>query len=125
MRFLVDACASSRVLLTALKELGCDVLSIRDRMPGVPDEAVLALAIEEDRVLITADKDFGELVFLRNLPHPCIVRLVDMNSAERADVMRFLLEHHDDAMRNGAIIVVTSERIRIRKKETVGRHDEF
>ena len=52
------------------------------------DEALLALAREESRVLITEDKDFGELVFLRGLPHPGIVRLVEMTPMQRADAMR-------------------------------------
>ena len=40
------------------------------------DEELLALARGQQRILITEDKDFGELVFVRRLPHPCIVRLV-------------------------------------------------
>ena len=75
MKFLVDVCAASRSLLTTLADLGHDVLSARDRFPHASDEALLALAREEGRVLITEDKDFGELVFLRGLPHPGIVRL--------------------------------------------------
>ena len=75
----------------------------------------------ENRVLVTEDKDFGELVFLQGLPHTGIVRLVDMTPSERADVMRLLLENHADAMRGGAVIVVTRDRIRIRRP----RNSEF
>lgn len=124
MKFLLDACATSRHVLSALEDIGCDVLSVRDCLPHAPDEAVLALALEENRVLVTEDKDFGELVFLRGLPHPSIVRLVEMTPAERADAMRILMEHHADAMRNGAIIVVTKERIRIRRARNIGKHDD-
>ncbi len=85
---------------------------------------LLALAREENRVLITEDKDFGELVFLRGLPHPGIVRLVEMTPAERADAMRTLIEHHADALRNGAIVVVTENRVRIRSASNVRRNDE-
>ena len=40
---------------------------------------------KERRVLITEDKDFGELVYLRRLPHPGIVRLVDLRVAEQVE----------------------------------------
>lgn len=68
-------------------------------------------------VLITEDKDFGELVFVRRLPHPCIVRFVDMSVAEKVEVMRELLEHHVDALLAGAIVFVTRGRVRVRRAE--------
>jgi predicted nuclease of predicted toxin-antitoxin system len=58
-------------------------------------------------VLVTEDKDFGELVFVRRLPHPCIIRFVNMRVEEKVAAMRELLERHADAMRTGTIIVVT------------------
>ena len=114
MRFLLDCCAASRTLHRALVDLGHDVLSANDGHAGAPDAELLALAHREDRVLVTEDKDFGELVFLRRQPHPCIVRLVGLGSAEKADAMRDLIEHHGAALREGAIVVVTNRRVRIR-----------
>ena len=124
MKFLLDVCADSRSLRTALGDLGHDVLSARERFPKASDEALLALAREENRVVVTEDKDFGELVFLRGLPHPGIVRLVEMTPMERADVMRNLIECHADAMRDRAIIVVTENRVRIRSAGPTERNDE-
>lgn len=114
MNFLLDVCASSRALRALLTGLGHDVLSALERDPRASDEALLALAIQENRVLITEDKDFGELVFVRHLPHPCIIRFVDMRIEEKVAAMRELLDHHADAMRESALIVVTRRRIRIR-----------
>ena len=65
-------------------------------------------------MIVTKDKDFGELVFVRRLPHPCIVRLAGLNAVEQAEAMRNPIERHDDAMREDAIIVVTASRLRIR-----------
>ena len=48
-----------------LTDLGHDVLSGLETDPRATDEALLALANQEQRVLITEDKDFGELVFVR------------------------------------------------------------
>ena len=118
MKFLLDVCAASRSMHALLAGLGHDVLSARETAPRASDEALLALANEEGRVLITEDKDFGELVFVHRLPHPCIIRFLDMRVAEKVSAMRELLEHHRDAMHNGTLIVVTRSRMRIR----TGRH---
>ncbi len=65
-------------------------------------------------MLVTEDKDFGELVFVRHLPHPCIIRFVEMQVSEKVAAMRELLEQHADAMHESAMIVVTRRRVRIR-----------
>lgn len=103
-----------------LTDLGHDVLSAREIDPRATDEALLALANRERRVFITEDKDFGELVFVRRLEHTCIIRFVGMRVAEQIEAMRELIERHEEAMRMGALIVVTQRRVRIR----VGRRDE-
>ena len=114
MKFLLDACASSRTLKETLVDLGHDVRSAQDEYARASDEALLALAHEEHRVLITEDKDFGELVFLRRRPHPCIIRLVELRVAEKVEAIRELIEEHGEALRAGAIVVVTRNRVRIR-----------
>jgi len=114
MKFLLDVCASSRALRTLLTDLGHEVLSALEVDPRAADDALLALALREERVLVTEDKDFGELVFVRRLPHPCIIRFVDMRVEEKVAAMRELLERHADALRAGALIVVTRGRVRIR-----------
>jgi predicted nuclease of predicted toxin-antitoxin system len=114
MKFLLDVCASSRALRTLLTDLGHEVLSALEVDPRAADEALLALALREERVLVTEDKDFGELVFVRRLPHPCIIRFVDMRVEEKVAAMRELLARHADALREGALIVVTRGRVRIR-----------
>ena len=115
MKFLLDACMASRSLHDLLEGLGHDVLSCPDVDPQAADEALLALARDEGRVLLTEDKDFGELVFVRRLPHPCIVRFVEMSVAEQVAAMRQLLERHAGALGAGAIVVVTREKVRIRR----------
>ena len=67
MRFLRDVCGASRRMQNALVAQGHDVLSAIERNPRATDEEILALAIEERRILVTEDKDFGELVFVRLL----------------------------------------------------------
>ncbi len=54
----------------ALQGKGLDVVMVRDVGPGATDSDVLHMARDQGRVLITLDRDFGELVFLRNHPSP-------------------------------------------------------
>jgi predicted nuclease of predicted toxin-antitoxin system len=61
-------CANENIpedCVTQLRQRGHDVLWIREAAPGSSDAEVLARALAEDRLLITFDKDFGELVFRR------------------------------------------------------------
>ena len=109
---------------TALTDLGHDVLSSLDRDPKATDEALLALANDEQRTLITEDKDFGELVFVRRLPHPCIIRFVDMPVAEKVVAACEIIERHADAIHEGALIVVTRTRVRIRRGMRSERADD-
>ena len=101
----------------ALTDSEHDVLSALEKNPSATDEDILALAFEEQRVLVTEDKDFGELVFVRRLPHPCIIRFVDMPVIEKVAAMRELIEHYAEAMQEGALIVVTQNRVRVRHVE--------
>ncbi len=64
MRFLVDENIPYSAV-ERLRGLGHDVVAVRDVMRGAPDEDVLARSRSEDRVLVTADKDFGEMIFAR------------------------------------------------------------
>ena len=93
MKFLPDCRAASRTLYAALVDHGHDVLSAIAGYSTASDETLLALALRKQRVLITEDKDFGELVFLRRLPHPWIVRLVGLAAEEKPDAIRDPIHH--------------------------------
>ena len=103
-------------MIASLRELEQDVLSATQVDAGATDEMLLALALKEQRVIITEDKDFGELVFLRGMSHPCIIRFVDMPIYEKVAAMRDLVENHSESMIDGTLIVVTRTRIRIRSR---------
>ena len=51
-----------------LREAGHDVISIAEVSPALRDEAILNLSIVRDRIVITFDRDFGELIFRRGMP---------------------------------------------------------
>ncbi|HOE12825.1 MAG TPA: DUF5615 family PIN-like protein [bacterium] len=115
MRFLLDVCVSSRSLDAFLVDQGHDVLSAVAIDPRASDERLLALALEDQRVLVTEDKDFGELVFVRRLLHGPIVRLVELTVDEQINGMAELLEHHAGELTGAVLVTLTHSRIRIRR----------
>jgi predicted nuclease of predicted toxin-antitoxin system len=73
VRFLLDESADIR-LKAHLSHAGHDVTSVvPDYGAGLPDPDVLAIAVRDQRVLITDDLDFGELIFRRRLKHSGVV----------------------------------------------------
>ena len=80
--------------------------------PG--DEEILARAYSENRVLVTLDKDFGELAVAQGQPHSGIIRLVSLAIAQQARVCLKVLEMHGTDLLEGAIITAERTRIRVR-----------
>lgn len=74
---------------------------------GVPDEEILALAVEQQAVVVTCDEDFGELVHRRGLPHAGIVML--SLRVNRADNQARVLERglRDGRVRAGVFVKLT------------------
>ena len=104
--------------------LGHDVCTASEIAPGAGDKDLLALAYNEQRVLVTDDKDFGELVYRRGLPHFCIIRFFRTSEAERVAAMHKLIERHSSALEQAAIVVVRRHLIRIRLPEPESRSDD-
>jgi len=104
-----------RPALKALRNAGWDVFSIAEECPGVSDEEVAALCADQQRILLTFDKDFGELVFRRGLPVGSGVVLfrITPDSPEQAGGLALaLVESHPDL--SGSFCVVTRDSFRVR-----------
>jgi predicted nuclease of predicted toxin-antitoxin system len=85
-------------------------------LPGAPDEAVINLALRESRILLTEDKDFGQLVFSSSAKSPGVVLVRFPASARQAmakTVVEFVQQHPDKVA--GRFVVVQPGRIRISK----------
>ncbi|MFN0051139.1 MAG: DUF5615 family PIN-like protein [Planctomycetales bacterium] len=115
MKFLLDVCVSSRALRTFLVGQGHDVLSALDVDPRSSDERLMELALAHERILVTEDKDFGELVFVRGLPHGPIVRLMELTVEGQVEGMAELLEQHSAELVGSVVVIVTHGRIRFRR----------
>jgi predicted nuclease of predicted toxin-antitoxin system len=78
-----------------LRAAGYDVASIIEDSPGVKDESVLSRAHAEQRIILTFDRDYGELIYRRRLPAPAGVayfRFVPTTPEEPAERFIGLLE---------------------------------
>jgi predicted nuclease of predicted toxin-antitoxin system len=114
MRFLADE-NFRQPALEALRKAGWDVGAIAEQCPGASDEDVAVLCATQDQVLLTFDKDFGELVFRRGLPSGSGVvrfRLTPDSPEAAAEVALALVQSHPNL--TGWFCVVTRDRTRIR-----------
>ena len=73
----------SRTVIEGLRQLGHDVLSVKESMRSESDDVILARAQSERRVVVTHDKDFGELTFRSGLPAACGVILFRLAGTDR------------------------------------------
>ena len=115
MKFLLDQSAAAR-LAPYLQSLSHDAIRIGKEYPhGLPDARVLAIAHAEQRILIAADRDFGELVFRLRQPHAGVIllRLGDYAELElRIERLNHVLMHYSDQL--DQFIVVTRRSVRVR-----------
>jgi len=117
VRLLVDEGVDARVV-TRLRADGHDVTHIAELSPGIGDDAVLAMANTEDRLLLTADKDFGELVFRlrRATVGVLLIRLPGQPSHARAETVSQAVAAYGEQIRSG-FAVLSAGTLRIRPRD--------
>ncbi|BAP58216.1 hypothetical protein THII_3919 [Thioploca ingrica] len=113
MKLLLDTCIWGGTVKT-LNEYGYDVIWSGDWQVDPGDNEILAYAYQQQRILITLDKDFGELAIVYAKPHYGIVRLVGLTAKQQSTYCLKVLRKYADELESGAIITVTQERVRIR-----------
>ena len=91
MRFLANENFPGDAI-AALRAAGHDIVSVRLGAPGASDEEVLAWAVREQRVLLTFDKDFGELARASGLPPTCGIVLFRLPMTKPGEVGRRLAQ---------------------------------
>jgi predicted nuclease of predicted toxin-antitoxin system len=114
MRFLADE-NFPRGAVEALRSAGHDVDWIRASAPGAADAAVLATAIAESRILLTFDKDFGDLSRTARLGPDCgvvLLRIVLPPPGEAGRVIAGLILSRADWA--GHLSVIEAGRVRMR-----------
>ncbi len=120
MRVIVNENITRSVIL-GLRDRGYDVLSVKESMRGADDVSILQRAEAEQRLVVTQDKDFGELAFKQRLPATCgivLFRLSGIDPAEDNQRMLEVIESRSDWA--GHFAVVTDDRIRMRTLPSSG-----
>ena len=114
MRFLADENVS-RFVVERLRAAGFDVASVRETRPGASDKDVLDEADSRDRVLITEDRDFGELVVRQRLKVRGVIllELDRLPNAAEAELVAEIVRVHAKKL-TGNLLVVEPTRVRIR-----------
>ena len=107
--------STDRRLIVYLRQIGHDVTVVAvDYPPSLPDSEVLALARRDERILVTEDRDFGELVFRLGQAHSGIVylRVPPMELHQKTARIDEVLRRYPDGIAD--FLVVTASRIRPR-----------
>lgn len=116
IKFLMDVGVGKKVELWLLDH-GYNVKNVRDINPKIPDHEILKIAVTEGRMVVTMDKDFGDLVYNSGQPHAgvLLLRLEDANSDEKIKVVKSILEKYSERIFNN-FCVYKDGKLRIKIK---------
>jgi len=117
VRFLLDENLSP-LLAVLLAEAGHDTIHVRDiELDRSPDEIILDAARRDDRVVVSADADFGHILARTNVNRPSVVFLRRQQGRRASQVAALIIANLDviaDDLLAGAIVVIDDDRIRVR-----------
>lgn len=114
MKFLLDENIEGAIV-KFLRTLGHDVSYLSEIKPRAKDDEVLNIANEEQRILITNDKDFGEFCFLQHKAKIGILllRFENENTSDKIITINKIINQFNDKLANH-FIVASATKIRIR-----------
>jgi predicted nuclease of predicted toxin-antitoxin system len=115
MKFLLDVNASG-TLSNLLMELGHDIAWVNRVNSKMSDDEILTWAVSEQRIIITTDSDFEQMIWLQGRTHCGVVRLENLPRAQRIALFQDILNNYAEALELGYVIIATSQKIRVRRQ---------
>ncbi len=116
MKFLLDVNASGS-LTKWLVDQGHDVAEVRHKDPRMRDEDILSWALSEERIIITTDNDFEEMIWRQGRIHCGILRLENLPRFEREKLLIEVLREYSADLEAGAIVIALTTKFRVRKSQ--------
>lgn len=115
MNFLADE-GVDRPIVGRLRQNGHQVLYVAEFEPGTSDDVILSQANDLHAPLLTADKDFGELVYRQSLIHAgvILIRLAGLSSEAKAKVVAAVVQERSSEFLQ-AFTVISPGLVRVRK----------
>ncbi len=125
MKILADE-GVDRPIVERLRQSNHHVWYVAEMEPGISDNFVLDLANQEGAILLTADKDFGELVFRqgRITKGVILIRLAGISPIRKAEIVDSVLSAHGGEMEQ-VFTVITPGAVRIRHQATKSEKDDI
>ena len=115
LKFLVDV-GVGKSIEDFLSQSGYDTKAVRKIDPCLEDKKIIRIATSENRMVITMDKDFGELVYHSGMPHSgvLLLRLEDAVGSMKLQVVKHIIEKYSHQIKN-CFCVFQNDRFRIKK----------
>lgn len=116
MKFIVDENLGPSIS-NWLKSKGFDTFCVLQEATSIDDTTVLSIANQENRIIVTNDKDFGELVFKNRLSCKGVIllRLEDNSLLGRINALKTLFDNYLDLINQDNFLVVSDENVRVKK----------
>ncbi|MBG1269591.1 DUF5615 family PIN-like protein [Nostoc sp. WHI] len=114
MKFLIDVNAS-RALGNWLQDIGHEVVYVSDTDPEMRDEHILEWAVMEQRIIMTTDNDFEQMIWQQRKRHCGVLRLENLPREARKVLLIDALKLHSEDLLNGRIVIAMKNKFRIRQ----------
>ena len=115
MDFLLDVNASGAIACWLIAR-GHNVAEVGQTNPRMRDDEILNWAVIENRIIVTTDNDFEEMIWRQGKYHCGVLRLENLPRSERLALLDEVLDRHAEDLETGAIVIALRAKFRIRKR---------